>query len=232
MKVDVVVLAKVPRPGRSKTRLQPPCTPSEAAELAGAALLDTVLAVEAATIDGRRVLALDDPRSGIARPGWRTIWQRGVGLDERLASAFQDVGGPALLVGMDTPQVTPGLLELAVSRLRMPDVDAVLGDALDGGYWAIGLRRPNASVFLGVPMSAPTTAIETRARLRTAGLHVVDLPKLRDVDTIDDAWSVARDAALMRHPGGSRFAATLWAMAPRLALRRAAGDLVGTGVSP
>jgi hypothetical protein len=232
MKVDIVVLAKVPRPGRSKTRLQPPCTPTEAAQLASAALLDTVVAVEAASIDGRRVLALDEPSSAIAPPGWGTIAQRGDGLDERLASAFQDVGGPALLVGMDTPQVTPRLLEDAVRRLRLPEVDAVLGEAIDGGYWAIGLRRPNPSVFLGVPMSAPTTAIETRSRLRTAGLRVVDLPKLRDVDTIVDAWAVAYDPALMWRSGGSRFAATLWAMAPRIALRRTTGDLVGTGVSP
>jgi uncharacterized protein len=232
VRVDVVVLAKVPRPGRSKTRLQPPCTPTEAAELASAALLDTVVAVEAASIDGRRVLALDEPSSAIAPPGWRTIPQRGDGLDERLASAFDDVAGPALLVGMDTPQITPTLLEDAVSRLRLPSVDAVIGEALDGGYWAIGLRRPHPSVFLGVTMSAPTTAVETRSRLRTAGLRVADLPKLRDVDTIDDAWAVARDASLMRRPGGSRFAKTLWAMAPRLALRRAARDLVGARVSP
>jgi uncharacterized protein len=232
MKVDLVILAKVPRPGRSKTRLQPPCTPTEAAELARAALLDTVVAVETASIDGHRVLALDEPSSAIAPPGWRTIPQRGDGLDERLASAFDDVGGPAVLVGMDTPQVTPGLLEDAVSCLRLPNIDAVLGEALDGGYWAIGLRRPNPSVFLGVGTSAPTTAIETRARLRTHGLRVADLPKLRDVDTIDDAWAVAREAALMRHAAGSRFAATLWAMAPGLALRQAAGDLAGAAVSP
>ena len=232
MKVDVVVLAKVPRPGRSKTRLQPPCTPSEAAELASAALLDTVLAVEAASVDGRRVLVLDEPLNTLVKPGWHVLTQRGGGLDERLASAFADVGGPALLVGMDTPQVTPGLIELAISRLRGPNVDAVLGDALDGGYWAMGLRRPNESLFLGVPMSAPTTAVETRARLRAAGLRVVDLPKLRDVDTIADAWTVARDAALTRGSGGSRFAATLWTIAPRLTPRRAAGDLIGTGASP
>ena len=137
-------------------------------------------------------------------------------MDERLASVFEDVGGPALLVGMDTPQLTPALLEAGTTRLV--DTDAVLGDALDGGYWAIGLRRPNASAFLGVPMSVPTTAIRTRERLRTLGLHVADLPRLRDVDTIDDAWAVAIEAPT------SRFAATLRAIAPRLALRASAGS--------
>jgi hypothetical protein len=133
---------------------------------------------------------------------------------------------------MDTPQVTPGLLELAVSRLRLPDVDAVLGAARDGGYWAVGLRRPNPSVFLGVPMSAETTGMHTRARLRAAGLRVAELPTLRDVDTIEDAWAVARDAAVAWGARGSRFATTLGAMASRIARSRTDGDLVGTGVSP
>ena len=216
MRVDVVVLAKTPRPGRSKTRLHPPCTFVEAAELAAAALFDTLRAVDSMSIDGRRVLALDGPPSVGLSPLWDVLPQRGQGLDERLASAFEDVGGPALLVGMDTPQLTPALLEAASTRLV--DGDAVLGDAVDGGYWAIGLHRPNASAFLGVPMSAPTTAIRTRARLGTLGLHVADLPRLRDVDTIDDAWAVALEAPT------SRFAATFRAISPRLALRARAGS--------
>ena len=204
MRVDVVVFAKTPRPGRSKTRLHPPCTFVEAADLAAAALFDTLRAVEATSIDGRRVLALEGlPPAGLS-PRWDVVSQRGHGLDERLASAFEDVGGPALLIGMDTPQLAPALLEAATTRLV--DADAVLGDALDGGYWAVGLRRPDASAFLGVPMSEPTTAIRTRERLGTLGLHVADLPRLRDVDTIDDAWAVALEAPT------SRFAATLRAI--------------------
>lgn len=216
MRVDVVVFAKTPRPGRSKTRLRPPCTFVEAAELAHAALFDTLRAVETTWVDGRRLLALEGPPPVGLSPRWDVLPQRGDGLDERLASAFEDVGGPALLVGMDTPQLTPGLLEAATTRLV--DADAVLGDAFDGGYWAIGLRRPNASAFLGVPMSAPTTANLTRARLGTLGLRVADLPRLRDVDTIDDAWAVALEAPT------SRFAATLRAISARFAPRTGAGS--------
>ena len=216
MRVDVVVFAKTPRPGRSKTRLHPPCTFVEAAELAAAALFDTLRGVEATWIDGRRIVALEGPPPSGLSPRWDVVPQRGHGLDERLASAFDDVGGPALLVGMDTPQLTPALLEAATTRLV--DADAVLGDAVDGGYWAIGLHRPNASAFLGVPMSGPTTAIRTRERLGTLGLHVADLPRLRDVDTIDDAWAVALEAPT------SQFAATLRAISPRLALRSRAGS--------
>ena len=216
MRVDVVVFAKTPRRGHSKTRLHPPCTFVEAAELAAAALFDTLRAVEATRIDGRRLLALDGPPPAGLSPQWEVVAQTGHGLDERLASVFEDVGGPALLVGMDTPQLTPALLEAATTRLV--DADVVLGDAVDGGYWAIGLRRPNASAFIGVPMSARTTAIRTRERLGTLGLHVADLPRLRDVDTIDDAWVVALQAPT------SRFAATLRAISPRLALRARAGS--------
>jgi len=224
MRVDVVVFAKTPRPGRSKTRLRPPCTFVEAAELAAAALLDTLRAVEATSIEGRRVLALDGVPPAWLSPQWDVLPQRGHGLDERLASAFEDVGGPALLVGMDTPQLTPALLKAATTRLV--DADAVLGDAADGGYWAIGLRRPNASAFLGVTMSAPTTSIRTRERLGTLGLLVADLPRLRDVDTINDAWAVALEAPT------SGFAATLRAISPRLALRsRASSDVAGAAVS-
>ena len=224
MRVDVVVFAKTPRPGRSKTRLHPPCTFVEAADLAAAGLFDTLRTVEATSIDGRRLLALDGPPPAGLSPRWDVVPQRGHGLDERLASVFEDVGGPAVLVGMDTPQITPRLLEAATTGLA--DADAVLGDAVDGGYWAIGLRRPNAYAFLGVPMSAPTTAIRTRERLGTLGLHVADLPRLRDVDTIDDAWAVALEAPT------SQFAATLRAISPRLALRaRAGSDVAVAAVS-
>ncbi|HYZ12388.1 MAG TPA: TIGR04282 family arsenosugar biosynthesis glycosyltransferase [Actinomycetota bacterium] len=224
MRVDVVVLAKTPRPGRSKTRLHPPCTFVEAAELAEAALFDTLRAVDSMWIEGRRVLALDGPPPAWLSPHWDVVLQRGHGLDERLASVFEDLGGAALLVGMDTPQLTPALLEAATARLV--DSDAVLGDAVDGGYWAIGLRRPNASAFLGVPMSAPTTAIRTRERLETLGLHVADLPRLRDVDTIDDASAVALEAP------STQFAVTFRAISPRLARRgRARRDEAVAAVS-
>ncbi len=133
------------------------------------------------------------------------IAQRGGGLGERLAAAFGDVGGPALVVGMDTPQLTPALLARALAELRA--ADAVIGGAPDGGYWAIGLRRADAAVFAGVPMSEPTTCAVQRERLRALGLRTRELCELRDVDEIADAYAVA--AAAPR----TRFARALAAMA-------------------
>jgi uncharacterized protein len=190
MSAALMVLAKAPRPGRSKTRLCPPCTPRDAAALARAALADTLDAV-LATPAARRVLVLDGPVGDWLAPGVEVVAQRGAGLDERLAHAFADVGGPALLVGMDTPQVTARDLARGLERLDAPGVDAVLGPATDGGYWAIGLRDAQPRAFLGVPMSTARTGRAQHERLRRLGLRVALLPALRDVDRIADARAVA-----------------------------------------
>jgi rSAM/selenodomain-associated transferase 1 len=203
-RVALVVIAKAPLPGRAKTRLSPPCTPEEAAELAAAALHDT-LATVAATPARRRVLALDGAADGWAPPGFEIVSQRGAGLGERLAHALAAAGGPAIIVGMDTPQLTPALLATATRRLIEPTVDAVLGPADDGGYWAIGLRRPDPRVFAGVPMSTARTGLAQLLRLAALGLSTTLLPSLRDVDTMVDAAAVARAcpesrfAAVYRH---------------------------------
>lgn len=184
-----IVLAKAPVAGRVKTRLCPPCTPAEAARLAAAALADTLAAVAATPGVRRRALVLDGTPGPWVPPGFAVLPQRGDGLDERLAAAFADVGGPALLVGMDTPQVTPALLGAGLDRLAR--AGAVLGLAPDGGYWAIGLQRPSEAVFHGVPMSAADTGAAQLRRLHDQGLQVDLLPELRDVDTIADAHAVA-----------------------------------------
>lgn len=189
----LLVIAKEPLPGRAKTRLTPPCTPEQAANLAAAALADTLDTV-ARTPVGRRVLVFDGDPTAWSRPGFEVIRQRGEGLGERLAAAFADVGSPGLLVGMDTPQLTPRLLRGGLDALRRPGIDAVLGPTLDGGYWGIGFRSPPIGAFAGVPMSHPHTYAHQSLRLRELGLRIHGQPLLRDVDTIEDAHAVARIA--------------------------------------
>jgi len=198
----VLVIAKAPVPGRVKTRLCPPLTFDQAAGLAEAALVDTLEAVAGSRVT-RRTLVLDGEPGPWLLPGFRVIPQSGGGLDVRLAAAFDQAKASALLVGMDTPQVTPDLLDHCLGLLDRPGVDAVLGLAEDGGWWAIGLRRPDPRVFLGVPMSTWTTGLAQRARLRSLGLRCVELPRLRDVDRFEDAVAVASRAP------GSRFAHAL-----------------------
>jgi len=201
----IAVIAKAPAPGRSKTRLTPPCTPEQAAALATAALADTLAAV-AATPCTRRVVVLDGAPAAWLPPGFDVIAQRGDGLADRLAAAFADIGEPLLVVGMDTPQLTPGMLAHALRGLAQ--ADAVLGAACDGGYWAIGLRAADDAVFAGVPMSDPATCAVQRALLGELGLITCELGLLRDIDDIDDARAVAAQAP------GTRFARTLAALGP------------------
>ncbi|MGP4051969.1 TIGR04282 family arsenosugar biosynthesis glycosyltransferase [Streptomyces sp. 2A115] len=184
----LLVIAKEPRPGRVKTRLTPPFTPGEAAALAEAALADTLRAV-AAVPARRRVLVLDGAPGPWLPPGFDVVPQSAGELDERLAAAFAGCTGPALLIGMDTPQVTPELL-----TVDFADCDAYFGPAVDGGFWALGLAEPDPGLLRGVPMSAPTTGAVQRGRLVAAGLRVRELPRLRDVDTARDAEAVAAAA--------------------------------------
>ncbi|WP_433337621.1 TIGR04282 family arsenosugar biosynthesis glycosyltransferase [Spirillospora sp. CA-294931] len=203
---DLLVIAKEPVPGRVKTRLMPAYTAAEAASLAEAALADTLETV-AATPAASRVLALEGRPGGWLPSGLRVIPQRGGGLDERLAHAFDDAyaGRPLVLIGMDTPQVTRRLLRLAARALR--SCDAVFGPAADGGFWLLGLNRPDADLIRGVPMSRPDTGRAQLDRLRAAGLAVALLPELTDVDTAADADLVAglaprgRFAAAVRRTG-------------------------------
>jgi rSAM/selenodomain-associated transferase 1 len=186
----IIVIAKAPVPGRVKTRLTPPLSPTQAAALARAALEDTLATVAAARLAGRRVVALDGDPDGWLPDGFELVAQRGDGLAQRLARAFDDVGGPALLIGMDTPQITPELLDAGLARLS-DGADAVFGAAADGGYWAIGLARPDPRVFDRVPMSESHTGAVQLERLRALGLETHHLPLLRDVDTFEDARAVA-----------------------------------------
>ena len=187
MTARVVVLAKTPVPGRVKTRLCPPCTPAQAARIAAAALADTLDTVAAGPAR-QPVLAVDGELSAPA--GWARMPQRGAGLGPRLANAFADAGPVSLLVGMDTPQLTPGHLTAGAALLT--GADAVLGLAPDGGWWALGLRDPaHAGVLREVPMSTSRTGALTLDALLRLGLRVALLPELRDVDTAADAREVA-----------------------------------------
>jgi len=196
----LVLLAKEPVPGRVKTRLHSAFSPDEAALLARACLRDTLDAMAAAPV-AHRVVALDGVAGPWLPPGVDVVPQPPGGLAVRLAAAFRATfrradHTPALLVGMDTPQLGAHL-----SDVDFAGADAVLGLTDDGGYWAIGLRSPDDRVFEDIPMSTDHTGAAQLARLRDLGLRVTLLPRLRDVDEPADARAVARAAP------GTRFAA-------------------------
>lgn len=214
--LTVLVMAKAPVPGRAKTRLAASTGHAVAADLAAAALLDTIAAV-AGLPGARGHLALDGDLATASRGselvaavrGWRVTPQRGRSFAARLAAAHLDAGAGAVVqVGMDTPHVTPQLLARVVEHLD--GHDACLGPAADGGWWALARRDPAVAAPLAqVAMSTPSTYDDTRAALTGAGRRVSSTTPLGDVDTIEDAVEVAR---LAPH---TRFAAAFHAWAAR-----------------
>lgn len=213
---SILVLAKAPEPGHVKTRMCPPLTPEQAADLAAAALLDSIAA--ATGVPGARpVVVLTGMLERAARRAALTaalrevtvVTQIGDSLGERIAAAHRHgaAGRRTLQIGMDTPQVDAAMLAAADAALTAPGIDAVLGLAPDGGWWALGLRRPDdAALMENVPTSRDDTGARTLAALRTGGLRVALLPPLSDVDTAADAVAVAATAP------ESRFAAAVAAL--------------------
>jgi glycosyltransferase A (GT-A) superfamily protein (DUF2064 family) len=215
--VTLLVVAKAPEPGRAKTRLAASVGDRVAAEIAAAALLDTLDAVAAAPVAGR-VVALTGDLDAVAGndeirrrlESFRVIAQRGDDFGERLANAHADAatgagGHPVLQIGMDTPQVTGELLASCARRLLRSQ--AVLGLARDGGWWVLGLQTPTAAECLrAVPMSQPDTGELTLKALHDNLLDVTLVELLSDFDVIDDVATV-RDAC----DPASRFARVTYA---------------------
>ena len=213
---QVLVITKAPVPGRSKTRLTPPCTPDQAAGIAAAAVADTLDAVRGTPV-ADRVDALDGEPGDLDLTHFTVVPQVDGDLGTRLAAAFSDAmagtGAPTLLIGMDTPQVTPALLARCAERLEAGGPGtAVLGTAPDGGWWALGLHRADgAAVLASVPMSREDTGARTREALEEIGLIVIDLPELTDIDHFAEALAVAGAC-----PPGSRTRRVVTAIADDL----------------
>jgi glycosyltransferase A (GT-A) superfamily protein (DUF2064 family) len=199
--VTVLVVAKAPEPGRAKTRLAATVGDRVAADIAAAALLDTLDAVAAAPVAARVVAFTGDldAAAGAADiqrslKSFNVIPQRGDGFADRLANAHADSGSgfgglPVLQIGMDTPQVTGALLTDCARRLL--DAPAVLGLAYDGGWWALGVGTPTmAECLRTVPMSQPDTGELTLKALRDNGIGVIRVQRLADIDVVDDVAAV------------------------------------------
>jgi glycosyltransferase A (GT-A) superfamily protein (DUF2064 family) len=212
----LLVLAKVPVPGEVKTRLCPPITTVQAARIAAAAFQDTLDAVLAVSdvvpvvaLTGDLARAVDSAALSVRLREITVLPQRGMTLGQRIAAAYVDTAAvvghrPVLQIGMDTPQVDAKLLSYCLERLEGAGVDAALGMATDGGWWVMGVRRPElAGLIADIPTSRADTGARTMAALRAAGCQVAELPQLSDVDTWEDAATVATQA-----PYG-RFAATV-----------------------
>jgi glycosyltransferase A (GT-A) superfamily protein (DUF2064 family) len=200
----VVVLAKAPVPGVAKTRLAAAVGDRRAADLAAAALLDTLelcaevftSAFRVASLAGDLADASRGEELAAALEGWHVMQQRGGGLGQRICHALHEThrltGGPVVLVGMDTPHLQGRVLAEVAETVAAPG-RPVLGPAVDGGWWVLATADPGVADGLGdVPMSRPDTYARTHEVVCRAAGAVAPAPVMRDVDTAADAaWAAA-----------------------------------------
>lgn len=190
----LVLFAKEPTPGKVKTRMMPPFSAQQAAELYACLLQDTLEASRRLAIahDLHFVVAIDPPdalSSFQARcpTGTRLLFQRGGNLGERLATASQELGqegySPILIRGSDSPGLSESDIGEALSGLTHSDL--VVCPDRDGGYNLIGLHSPCDALF-HLAMSTETVLNETLLAAKREGLSVELLAPGFDLDCVED----------------------------------------------
>jgi uncharacterized protein len=194
--VAVAILAKAPLPGLAKTRLVPALGADGAAALQARFIERTVTTAQAAAIGPVTLWAAPDQN----HPAFQTLSalfgvalarQPDADLGARMLAAVAAARAPVLVIGTDCPALTAEHLRDAADVLR-DGCDAVVIPAEDGGYALIGMRKPQPSLFDGVPWSTATVMAETRRRLRTARLVWREPARLWDVDEPEDLARMRR----------------------------------------
>jgi rSAM/selenodomain-associated transferase 1 len=186
----LAVMAKAPRPGKVKTRLSPPLTPQQAAQLNVSFLQDTaenLAAVgHAAALISYTPVGDEGLFEGLLPEAFSLVAQRGDAFGERLLGAAQDIlacgYGSVCLIDSDSPTVPREAYEQAVAELARPGDRVVLGPTADGGYYLIGMKRAHAAVFDRISWSTEKVYAETCERALEAGIELVELPLWYDVD--------------------------------------------------
>jgi glycosyltransferase A (GT-A) superfamily protein (DUF2064 family) len=211
----LILFAKAPTAGLVKTRIATDIGDQQAANLAAAALLDTIDAVDEWAAPARRLAFVTGDLGSCARSreiadrlgSWQVAIQPNASLSGRLTAGFRAGARlwgkrPSVLIGMDTPQLSASdldvLLEPCIGRARGGPT-ACIGPAEDGGWWGLALSRPSGACALeGVPMSTDRTCEWTAEALRRAGMRVAHAHRLRDMDTLQAAVAIAAGAPHLR----------------------------------
>jgi rSAM/selenodomain-associated transferase 1 len=206
----LLVMAKRPEAGATKTRLCPPLTPERAAALYACFLADVIETARAAAgIVPSLCLAIAYAPVGAAgyfralAPDFALVLQTGATLGERLSAvmggALASGHAQVAAINSDSPSLPVTYLAQAFAALDDPATDLVLGPCDDGGYYLIGWKRPLSFLVRDVAMSTPNTLADTLALADAAGLRVALLPPWYDVDGPEDLERLTRDVGLGRH---------------------------------
>jgi rSAM/selenodomain-associated transferase 1 len=190
----VAIMAKAPRAGEVKTRLCPPLSHTEAAELYRCFLLDKIAQVNA--LQRTTPVISYTPSEAqqwfedLTPPHFMLLPQRGDDLGARILSTFdllfQHGYAQVMVIDSDTPTLPSAYLEQALELMATRDNDVVLGPTEDGGYYLIGLRRAHRELFERMPWSTSQVFPETRRRSLQHGLTVACTANWYDVDMPDD----------------------------------------------
>ena len=210
----LLVVAKQPAPGQTKTRLCPPLMHDQAAELYDCFLRDT-LSIMRAVSDVRRVIGyLPEDAQGYFRqlaPDMELSPQRGASLGERLDHLLTEalLSGSQRAVVMDSDSPTLPVAYLCQAFEHLADADVVLGPTRDGGYYLIGVKQPQPGLLREVQMSTPRVLADTLALAKASGLTVSLLPTWYDVDTIEELHQLDDEIAGLS-VNGSAVATRRW----------------------
>jgi rSAM/selenodomain-associated transferase 1 len=190
----LIVVAKEPQAGRTKTRLSPPLSGEQAADLYRCFLLDTLELM--LRIEGAQPILAYTPDEAeaffrdFAPSGFVFTPQVGTGLGERLdhvlAQCLRDGYDQAVVMDSDSPSLPAAFLKQAFQTLDDPETDVVLGPCEDGGYYLIGIKSPQSALFQKITWSTSAVTGETLQRAQETGLRVVCLPPWYDIDVYED----------------------------------------------
>ena len=172
LKKALLIFARQPVPGRVKTRLAPPLSNLQAAELYRC-MLEDVLAWASSLPDVKKYIFYDGGAEAPgyfaeAAPGLVCLPQRGKDLGERMAEAFRETfamgHAQALIIGTDSPDLPSVFIEEAFARLQRGECDAVFGPTMDGGYYLVGMSRLHRELFSGISWSSAAVLQESLER--------------------------------------------------------------------
>lgn len=207
----MAVFARAPIPGKAKTRLIPALGPQGAADFHRALVSDALRKVAGLKVEAAHYLFAAGGKipEELVPSTFQLRRQSGRDLGQRMERAFAQLLRQHLrvvMIGTDSPELTPSILRLALEELRA--TDAVLGPCPDGGYYLIGLRRTGRGLFTGARLGTESALQDTLDSLLAHGFSCSILEPCPDIDRPPDLLALKK--LLLKKPGSRRVMPQTW----------------------